>query len=169
MYLILIKAHIRNRLFIAVTLLALSFCICPSATVQGQSMSAASSDSLYKVIRHMDSVLFDAFNNHDLNTLKAVFASDVEFYHDRGGIQDYSTVIENFGKIFVTTPGLRRQLVEGSLAVYPVPGFGAIEMGEHRFTHVENGKEVVGLYKFTHIWRYKDQSWKITRVVSVGH
>jgi len=64
---------------------------------------------------------------------------------------------------------LQRYELTGKMEVYPIPGYGAVEMGEHRFTHMENGKEVVGIFKFTHVWQYKETAWKVTRVVSVGH
>jgi hypothetical protein len=124
---------------------------------------------LYQVIVHMDSVMFNAFNAGDIETLKKVFAPSLEFYHDKGGMSDYQTTISSFENIFKNVPGLKRELVNGSLEVYPVPGYGAIEMGIHRFTHTENGKQVVGTYKFVHTWQFKDGEWKTTRVVSVGH
>ncbi|WP_218162189.1 nuclear transport factor 2 family protein [Chitinophaga sp. CF118] len=119
----------------------------------------------------MDSVMFDAFNTQNLNILKTVFAENLEFYHDKGGLTDYKTNMENFRRNFEmnANSALRRELVKGSLEVYPVPGYGAIETGIHRFIHTENGKELIGIYKFTHVWQYKDKEWKVTRVVSVGH
>ena len=33
----------------------------------------------------MDSVMFDAFNAHDLKKLRTAFSEDLEFYHDKGG------------------------------------------------------------------------------------
>ncbi|MNC99919.1 hypothetical protein D3C83_183680 [compost metagenome] len=53
--------------------------------------------------------------------------------------------------------------------MYPIPGYGAMEVGVHRFCHVENGKEDCGNFKFVHIWQKKDGQWKITRVVSYDH
>ena len=124
---------------------------------------------LYKTIVHMDSVVFDAFNSHNLEGLKKVFAPDLEFYHDNGGLNGYENTINSFKNVFVQTPGLRRELVKGSMEVYPIPGYGAVEFGIHKFIHIENGKEVTGTYKFVHTWQFKNNEWKITRVVSVGH
>jgi len=42
-------------------------------------------------------------------------------------------------------------------------------LGMPRTIHTENGKELVSLFKFIHTWQYKDNQWKITRVVSMGH
>ncbi|MDF2431560.1 MAG: hypothetical protein JWP44_1191 [Mucilaginibacter sp.] len=117
----------------------------------------------------MDSVMFNAFNTHNLEVLKTLFAPNVEFYHDRGGLQDYQTTMNGFKGVFATTPDLRRELVPGTLEVYPIPGFGAIEIGTHRFVHLESGQPSIGVYQFIHTWQFKDDQWKITRVISIGH
>ncbi|MFI5194704.1 MAG: hypothetical protein ACHQD7_11620 [Chitinophagales bacterium] len=38
----------------------------------------------------MDSVLFDAFNQHRLDVMKKVFADHLEFYQDRDGLANYN-------------------------------------------------------------------------------
>ena len=136
-----------------------------------QSTQKHFDQQLYNTILHMDSVCFDAFNARDLPKLKTVFADNVEFYHDLGGLANYDETMKNFEKLFVQSKGngLRRALVKESLEVYPIKDYGAIEVGIHRFTHVENGKEVVGLLKFLHVWQYKNNEWKITRVISYDH
>ena len=40
--------------------------------------------------------------------------------------------------MFANMPDIRRDMV-GSLGVYPIKDFGAIEVGTHRFCHKENG------------------------------
>jgi len=117
----------------------------------------------------MDSLMFDAFNTHNLEALKTLFAPNLEFYHDKGGLNGYDVTINNFKSIFASTPGLHRELVPGTLEVYAIPGYGAVEIGEHRFIHVENGQTQIGLYKFIHTWQFKNNQWQVTRVVSVGH
>ncbi len=144
--------------------------VSPHAYCQSITSSVSHGDStLFKTIRHMDSVMFDAFNAHDLNALKNVFSPDLEFFHDRGGLSNYVTSMKSFGGVFASVPDLHRELIAGSMEVYPLPGYGAVEMGLHRFVHKENGKDIVGLYKFTQIWQFKDGAWKVTREVSVGH
>ncbi len=49
----------------------------------GHLSQAQGKTELYKTILHMDSVLFDAFNNHQLPVLQQVFAENVEFYHSK--------------------------------------------------------------------------------------
>jgi hypothetical protein len=126
---------------------------------------------LYNTIAHMDSVMFNAFNSRNLEVMKTLFATNVEFYNDGKGVTGYDATIAGFKGIFENKQAadLRRDLLKETLEVYPMPGFGAIEMGTHRFTHTENGQQIIGLMKFVHIWQYKDGQWKVTRVVSVGH
>lgn len=161
------RAPGKSILVVSVILLVFIFNI---QTVRSQNVTAGGEDTkLYQAIAHMDSVVFNAFNTHNLEVLKSVFATNVEFYHDKGGLSDYNSTISSFKKLFEVNPGLRRELVQGTLEVYPVPGYGAVEIGIHRFVHTENGKEVVGTFKFIHIWQFKDNQWKATRVISVGH
>ncbi len=61
-----------------------------------------------------------------------------------------------------------RELVPGSLAVYPLPGFGALEVGTHRFLHPGEPNNI-GQAQFLHVWRLKDDEWKISRVISYDH
>jgi hypothetical protein len=117
----------------------------------------------------MDSVLFNAFNAHNLDKLKTLFTDDLEFYHDLGGLTNYAQNMEAFKNNFAKNNGLRRELVPGSLEVYPVKDYGAIEIGAHKFCHIENGRQDCGTFKFAMVWQKKDGEWKISRVVSYGH
>jgi hypothetical protein len=126
-------------------------------------------DSLYKEIAHMDSVLFNAFNTRDVEKFKSLFNEDLEFYHDKGGLTNYEYTINSLKNVAKNNNGLRRDLVKGSLEVYPIPGYGAMEIGAHTFCHLENGKQDCGTFKFVHIWQKKNGEWKISRVVSYDH
>jgi hypothetical protein len=139
-------------------------------TAKGQTKAYQPKDTvLYKTIVHMDSVMFDAFNTQNLDVLKTLFADNLEFYHDLGGVSNYQTNINNFKNLFSQHLGLKRELVPGTMEVYPIPNYGAVEMGIHKFTHIENGQQVTGYFKFVHTWQFKDGQWKVSRVVSVGH
>ena len=131
--------------------------------------NAETSSSLYKEIAHMDSVLFNAFNTHDLEKLKTLFTEDLEFYHDKGGVTNYNQNMESFKDIFKNVSDLKRELVPGSLEVYPIKDYGAVQIGAHRFCHVENGKDVCGTFKFVHVWKKINDEWKISRIISYDH
>ena len=138
------------------------------ADAQAQKDSPAN-EALYKEIAHLDSVLFNAFNTRDTNTFKNIFSKDLEFFHDKGGLTNYEYTINFLRTTALKNNGLRRDLVKGSLEVYPIPGYGAMEIGSHTFCHLENGKQDCGTFKFVQIWQYKNGEWKISRVVSYGH
>ena len=126
-------------------------------------------DSLYDIIQHQDSLLFAAYNEHDLNKIKTFFTGDLEFYHDKGGLTNYAQNIDGFKSNFEKNNGLHRELVPESLEVYPVKEFGAMEIGEHKFCHDENGKQDCGTFKFAMVWKKTPEGWKISRVMSYGH
>ncbi len=154
-------------------LLSLSFLILSCSASKNIIPTAAPSpagDELYRTIAQMDSVLFNAFNNRDVAKLKTLFREDLEFYHDKDGLTGYSHTIESFiGLAGKKENDLKRELIAGSLEVYPLKDFGAMQIGMHRFCHTENGKSDCGSFKFVHIWKKINGDWKISRVVSYGH
>jgi hypothetical protein len=134
------------------------------------SSAQKTKDSLYYEIARMDSILFNAFNKRDVVKFGTFFTNDLEFYHDKGGLTDYNYTM-NFMKDVAGNRNndLRRELVKESLEVFPIPGYGAMEIGSHTFCHLENGEKDCGTFKFVHIWQKKDGAWKISRVVSYDH
>lgn len=126
-------------------------------------------EELYQEIAKQDSLLFNAFNRRDIDLFKTMFTEDLEFYHDKGGLTGYEHTIDFLKTTAQGNNQLKRELVKGSLEVYPIPGYGAMEIGMHRFCHLDNGKQDCGTFKFVHIWQKKDNQWKITRVVSYDH
>lgn len=143
----------------------------PAAPPQAAAIQLPDSKELYTTIARLDSAMFAAFNRHDAEQLQTFFAEDLEFYHDKGGLADFNKTMDGFRSLFEQnkTTGLNRQLVPGSLEVYPIPGYGAVDAHLHRFCHVENGKDDCGTFKNLMIWRLKDGQWKVTRVVSYDH
>jgi hypothetical protein len=128
-----------------------------------------SQEELDKAIASLDAVLFDSYNRCDLEKFSSFFVEDVEFYHDQGGVtlgreKLTDSVKKNIcGKV-------TRELVPGTLQVHYMKGYGAVEMGVHRFHHPgHEDTEPVGEGRFIHLWQYKDGAWKITRVISYDH
>lgn len=154
-------------------ILALIVVGCSSSSKDNQPADnikqASVSPALFAEIAHMDSVLFNAFNNRDTATLKTLFTTDLEFYHDKGGLTNYAQNMAAFRNAASANTDLRRDLIPGSLEVYEVKDFGAMQIGKHRFCHTENGKPDCGTFKFVHIWKMEEGGWKISRVVSYDH
>lgn len=131
--------------------------------------SMKSQEELVKAITTLDTELFDAYNTCNLEKFGSLIAEDVEFYHDQGGVTlGRAALVESVknnicGKV-------TRVLVPGSLEVYHMNHYGAVEIGVHRFQHPgTQDHDVVGEAKFIHLWQYKDGAWKITRVISYDH
>jgi ketosteroid isomerase-like protein len=126
-------------------------------------------DELYQQVAKLDADMFAAFNAKDVDKLMSYFAANLEFYHDKGGLSNFSQTKEGFARMFAQTPDITRTLMPGSLEVYPIKDYGAMHIGIHRFCHVENGRDDCGNFKFVMLWQRQGDAWKITRVVSYGH
>jgi ketosteroid isomerase-like protein len=135
---------------------------------------AASPDDLTVKITALDAEVFAAYNNCDLAKFGSFLAEDLEFYHDQGGLSvgrqaTVEAVRNNIcGKV-------HRDLIPGTLAAYPLKGYGAVETGTHLFCDPKStettGKcgDSSGVGRFTLLWQNKDGAWKITRVISYDH
>ena len=107
----------------------------------GPRAGPALTQELYDEIAAVDLKLFTAvFGTCDIPTLATLVADDFEFYHDKDGLS--STSGAHFVKAIEGTcerqkTGVdyraRREIVPGSMKVYPLNNYGAIEVGEHRF------------------------------------
>ncbi|MBC6698026.1 nuclear transport factor 2 family protein [Hymenobacter puniceus] len=141
------------------------------ATTAASATPPPVAPELYRTIARQDSLMFVAFNQHDVATLQTFFAEDLEFYHDKGGLANFQQTMQGFRNLFDQnkTTGLNRQLVPGTLEVYPIHNYGAVETYQHRFCHVENGRDDCGTFKNMMVWRLRDGRWQVTRVVSYGH
>jgi len=149
-------------------LLAVIFSV-GTINAQNNEKQVSSSSDLFNEINKQDSLLFDAFNTRDIKTFKSYFSKDLEFFHDKGGLTNYDYTVNFLSETKIKESDLRRDLVKGTLEVYPIPGYGAIEIGSHRFCHDENGKLDCGTFKFVQVWQKKDDQWKVTRVISYAH
>ncbi|MGB5371747.1 MAG: nuclear transport factor 2 family protein [Flavobacteriaceae bacterium] len=137
----------------------------PKNTVfQGKNLEP---ETLYETIKNRDSVFFSAYNRCDLVTQAAMLSDSVEFYHDQGGLSTSKQDIlektkENIcGKV-------SRELVEGSLEVYPIKGYGAVEIGMHKFRNNQEAEETPShASKFIIIWQQNNNDWQMARVISL--
>ena len=128
-----------------------------------------SPDTLYNRILSLDSLLFDAFNRRDSVLFNSLFSKDLEFYHDQGGFTGYGETTGFISRLRQEGSDLQRRLLPGTSEVYPVPGFGAIQVGQHEFCHTEKEKRDCGRFRFLHIWKQQGGHWEISRVVSYDH
>ena len=63
-----------------------------------------------------------------------------------------------------------RELVPGTVQLFYMKGYGAVELGAHRLHHPGHEySEAVREGKFIDLWRFKEGAWKITQVIGYGH
>lgn len=124
---------------------------------------------LYETVVKLDSLFFGAYNTCTINLDKygSFFSENIEFYHDKGGLMTSKQDIIDATKRNICGK-VTRELVKGSIEVYPIKDFGAIEIGLHKF---HNNQEPVGtpskVGRFMVIWENKNKEWKIRRVISL--
>jgi ketosteroid isomerase-like protein len=129
---------------------------------------AAEQAELTQTITALDTKLFDAYNRCDLKTLGAMVSDDLEFYHDQTGLQvGKAPFLESIKKNICGK--VQRTLVPGTLEAHRLKGFGAVEIGTHRFRQPGHSEEGEGEAKFVMIWKDTGGVWLLTRVISYDH
>jgi len=121
---------------------------------------------IYDIIVAKDKEYFDAYNACDMKKQTSLYSEDLEFFHDKGGLSTSKQEVLNSieknicGKV-------TRTLVEGSIEVYPIKDFGAIEIGYHKFYNNQepNAKSIPS--KFILVWKNEDEKWIISKVISL--
>ncbi|MDY7231723.1 nuclear transport factor 2 family protein [Hyalangium rubrum] len=137
------------------------------------------SPELVAQLEELDLKLFDAVFGCRLDTLASLIAEDFEFVHDKWGQTADSgpAFVESVrqgcekqktGENFTA----RRELVPGTMTVHVLKGYGAMQMGTHRFFALQPGRpdRLTETGKFIDLWKkQQDGSWKLARVISYDH
>jgi uncharacterized membrane protein YvbJ len=168
--------HTEMRIFSskAIMLVLISLALVTSANAQASNGSAAEAKQLYDTIAALDASFFEAYNTCNVAKMESYFAEDVEFFHDKGGLATTrKSVMEIIKTNLCEESGnrVRRELVKGSLEVYPIKDYGAVAVGSHRFYLTQKGQkeQLDGIAKFANIWQKKDGQWRMSRVISYDH
>ncbi|MBC5842359.1 nuclear transport factor 2 family protein [Flavobacterium sp. F-380] len=115
----------------------------------------------------MDSTFFDAYNKCDMNMQAQIYADTLEFYHDKGGLMTSKQDILDGTKKNICGK-VTRELVAGSIEVYPIKDFGAVEIGLHKFhNNQEPANTPSTISKFIIMWQFANNKWQITKVISL--
>jgi hypothetical protein len=178
----------RRHLLQAALALPLLVASAPSFAQKDADAAHGDKSALYQTVLTLDQQLFAAANRCDYAKLTEMVDENLEFYHDKAGLMvGRKTFLESIRNN--TCGKMVRELVPGSMEVYPIKDYGAMQFATHRFHHPGHEKEFpgarelgmtrfldpgttewpVGEAKFLHIWQLKDGSWKLTRVVSYDH
>ena len=128
---------------------------------------SAESKTLYDSIVAMDSRWEDAYNNCKLDVMEEIISEDLEFYHDQGGLLTSKKILNEALKNNICGK-VTRELKKGSIEVYPIANYGAVEMGMHAFHNINDAPNAKSHFaKFVHIWKREKGKWQITRVISL--
>jgi len=122
--------------------------------------------TLQNEIIKMDSIFFNAYNTCDLKTQKTILNDDIEFFHDKGGLStSKKEILEGIKKNICGK--VTRTLIKGSIEVYPIKDYGAVQIGYHKFFNNKEPNEKSIPVKFITIWKKQDTTWKMTRIISL--
>lgn len=147
--------------------LFLGLSLCPDQSIAaGQGQSA---EALTATISSLDTSLFNAVNHCEMAKVGSFWDKDAEFLHDGASpLYGRDAILDSIQKNLCRK--VQRELVPGSLEVYPLKDYGAVEIGVHRFLHPwTQDHGVIGEAKFVHVWKREADGWKITRVISYQH
>ena len=153
----------------SLTILFYTACTVKRTSTQQLYTYSPDDKKLFDTIVSLDSIFFYYYNTCDVNLEKhASFYSDtLEFYHDQGGVT-YSKKDVLDGIQRNVCGKVTRELVPNSIEVYPIKGYGAVEMGLHKFRNNTNPPGTVPRTgRFIILWQYKNNEWKVTRVISL--
>lgn len=149
-----------------------------TATSQTYVPEITTGDALRAEIHAVDAELFRLMwkDCEPPEKWAAFLHPDGEFYHDVNGYRNFSSASIRFiqrrceGQA-QSGERTRRELVEGSLLVDPVPRFGAIATGEHRFYHTPEGQpeQLIDTARFLILYKREPDGWKVYHVFSYAH
>ncbi|WP_373492896.1 nuclear transport factor 2 family protein [Aquiflexum sp.] len=164
-----VKANIMKTTFRSILLII----ILTSLSITGISQH---SSELYNAIMKMDSLYFSAQIECDLEKYASFLSDDFEFFHDNGGFtaskdDEMKGMVIFCGEEQRVRQTLRRELIDGTLKVYPMDNYGALEFCDHVFyLQINDGTEkVVSSGKMTALWKLINNDWKLTRIISYHH
>ncbi|PQJ82382.1 nuclear transport factor 2 family protein [Polaribacter glomeratus] len=121
---------------------------------------------LYNDILKMDSIYFTAYNTCDLKTQAAIYADEIEFFHDKGGLlTDKDVLLKSLEENICNK--VTRTLIKGSVEVYTINNYGAIQIGYHKFYNKLEPNAASIPSKFIVVWKKEDENWKMTKVISL--
>ncbi|RKR80517.1 uncharacterized protein DUF4440 [Mucilaginibacter gracilis] len=124
------------------------------------------SKELYQEIVRMDSLWEDSYNHCKIDVQDSLLSEDMEFFHDQGGLVTSKKQLTDAYKKNICGQ-VTRELLKGSIEVYPIKDYGAVEMGYHRFHSIHDTGPNSTYARFVHVWKKENGSWKITRVISL--
>lgn len=140
----------------------------PGTGFDGDDWAAARGGALFDSLSVADSLLFDAyFVRCDAEATIAMYTADAEFYHDRDGLKVGAAALDAFRNDCPRDRGMRRAIVPGTVRVFGIAGYGAVQLGRHRFIQSKGAN--VTEAKFIQLWQRTPKGWRATKTISIDH
>ena len=151
--------------------------IAASPTSQTSTADVPTGHKLVEVITELDAKISAAYSTCDLNAMASLLAPDVELYNDETGrIVGRDSVIDTLrknlcGGLRSAVVKYRRELVAGSLEVFPIARFGALEFSKSEIWADQSdgtSKPVVIVRALT-VWELRAGVWMAARQFAYSH
>ena len=153
--------------------------LAPMAELASGEVVLPEGEALTAALAGRDASFFSLlFDGCDPEAMGSMLTPDFEMYHDRDGVvaRSADAFVAEYRESCTERHApdawrSRRELVTSSLNVHPVPGFGAIEDGEHLFyeRQGDGAERLAGRARFTQLWRLDAGEWRLARVFSYAH
>src|SRR5262245_28725507 len=147
-----------------------------AAAQRASTAEIPTGQQLVDVITELDRKLETAYSTCDLDTFLSMMAPDVENYHDEVG-----RVVGREGAKKILVEGVcellkngiqpRNELIAGSLEVYRMANFGALEFAGYTFWLRRPGEQEakVSTLRTMTLWERRDGVWMVARHVTYAH
>jgi len=150
------------------------FLICLAAAGLAHAQAADVSSDSEQALRGADAGYWRAFNSCDAAGMGPYLAEDLEFYHDKSGLtRSRAAMVDATMKGICGNPNVRvRREAEAATVRYdPIPGYGAVLSGDHRFYMTDKGmpERLTGTARFVMLWHFDSGHWQLTRGLSLDH
>jgi len=138
---------------------------------EGSFSLEGSAGTLRDQILAADQELFDAYNTCNIVQFSRSLSPELEFFHDSTGLTDHDWNVAALKNRCADKTKYHRSLDTQGVRVFPVPGYGAMEIGTHRFseTKPDGSEKLDAVPGFANVWKQTPDGWKLTRVLSYGH
>jgi hypothetical protein len=130
------------------------------------SAQVDTTSELYQTIKKLDHTYFTAYNECNMEVQEKMYAENLEFYHDKGGLAtDKTELLKSIKKNICGK--VTRTLVEDSMEVHEIKGYGAVQIGMHEFYNNQEPNAQSNPSKFIVIWKQTAEKWEMSRVISL--
>ena len=101
-----------------------------------------------------------------MNKQALIYSDKIEFFHDKGGLMTSKKDILDATERNICGK-VTRELIKGSIEVYPIKDYGAVQIGFHKFHNNQEPNAESSPSKFVTVWNNDKGEWKMTKVISL--